>query len=122
MRIKLDESMPLALAIFLRSAGHDVSTVAEENLSGQEDHPVLEAAAKEGRLLMTFDMDFGDIRSYPVGSHAGVVIFRLHDQRWAVLKEPVERLLKSALIDRLQYGIAVVDENRVRVRSKKKGE
>jgi hypothetical protein len=83
---------------------------------------VLDAATKEGRLLMTFDGDFGDIRSYPVGSHSGVVIFRLHDQRWAVLKEPAERLLNSGVIDHLQHGIAVVDESRVRVRSKKKRE
>src|SRR4030042_4996820 len=118
MRIKLDENMPLSLATLLRSAGHNVSTVPEENLSGEADPHVIEAAAKEGRLLMTFDVDFGDIRAYPVGSHAGVVVFRLHDQRWAVLKEPAERLLGSGLLERLEHGIAIVDENRIRVRSK----
>lgn len=34
MRIKLDENMPFSLAALLRSAGHNVSTVPEENLSG----------------------------------------------------------------------------------------
>ena len=48
-------------------------------------------------------------RTYPVGSHAGVVVFRLHDQRWAVLKEPAERLLGSGLLERLEYGIAIVE-------------
>jgi predicted nuclease of predicted toxin-antitoxin system len=118
MRIKLDENMPLSLAALLRSAGHNVSTVPEENLSGEGDPLVLETAIKEGRLLMTFDVDFGDIRAYPVGSHAGVVVFRLHDQRWAVLKEPAERLLVSGLLERIEQGIAIVDENRIRVRSK----
>lgn len=118
MRIKLDENMPLSLAALLRSAGHNVSTVPEENLSGEGDPLVLETAIKEGRLLMTFDVDFGDIRAYPVGSHAGVVVFRLHDQRWAVLKEPAERLLGSGLLERLEHGIAIVNENRIRVRSK----
>jgi predicted nuclease of predicted toxin-antitoxin system len=118
MRIKLDENMPLSLAALLRSAGHNVSTVPEENLSGEGDPLVLETAIKEGRLLMTFDADFGDICAYPVGSHAGVVVFRLHDQRWAVLKEPAERLLVSGLLERIEQGIAIVDENRIRVRSK----
>ena len=36
MRIKLDENMPLSLAALLRSAGHNVSTVPEENLSGDD--------------------------------------------------------------------------------------
>ena len=118
MKVKLDENMPMALAELLRSRGHDVSTVPEENLSGVEDSFILTRATEETRLLMTFDVDFGDIRSFPVGSHAGIVVFRLHDQRWAVLKEPAERLLTSGLLDRLQHGLAVVDESRIRMRFK----
>jgi hypothetical protein len=30
---------------------------------------------------MTFDLDFADVRHYPPGSHGGIVVFRLHDQR-----------------------------------------
>jgi hypothetical protein len=67
---------------------------------------------------MTFDVGFGDIRSYPVGSHAGVVVFRLQDQRWAVLKKPAERVVASDLLDRLQGGLAIVDEKRMRIRFK----
>ena len=120
MKIKLDENMPQALAHLLRSAGHDVSTVPMEHLSGAEDPLVLKAATCEDRLLMTFDVDFGDIRNFPVGSHAGVIVFRLHDQRWAVLKDPAERLLDSDLLDRLRYGLAIVDETRIRIRFKGK--
>lgn len=36
MKIKLDENMPVALAELLRSAGHDVETVRDENLSGAD--------------------------------------------------------------------------------------
>jgi len=120
MKIKLDENMPSSMAILMRAAGHNVSTVPEENLSGEDDRHVLETATKENRLLVTFDADFGDIRAYPVGSHAGVVVFRLHDQRWASLRGPAERLLSSGLLERLEHGLAIVDENRIRIRSKKK--
>ena len=121
MKIKLDENMPLALAELLRFHGHDVSTVPEEHLSGAEDSVIVERATKEDRLLITFDLDFGDIRSYPIATHSGVVIFRLKDQRWAVLKNLVERLLASGQIDRLGPGLAIVDEDRIRIRSKKRG-
>ncbi len=117
MRVKLDENMPGALIDVLCSAGHDVTTAHEENLSGVEDPIVLRTAAQEARLLMTFDVGFGDIRSYPLGSHAGIVVFRLKDQRWAVLKEPALRLISSGIIGRLQGGLAVVDENRIRIKS-----
>ena len=62
MRIKLDENLPDDLAELLRAADLDVSTVAEEGLAGYEDPPVLQAATAEGRILMSFDRGFADIR------------------------------------------------------------
>jgi len=120
MKIKLDENMPIAFATLLRSDGHDTATVSEENLSGAEDNSILKRATEEGRILMTLDIDFADIRSFPIGSHAGVIVFRLNDQRWAALKEPAERLLASGLLPRLQRGLAIVDEKRIRIRFKGK--
>jgi len=87
MKIKLDENMPIAMFELLQSAGYDVAMVIGENLSGASDDRVLRKAAEENRLLITFDVDFGDIRKYPIGSHAGIVVFRLHDQRWSVLRD-----------------------------------
>lgn len=49
----LDENMPKKLASMLRTAGHDVSRVQEAGHSGEDDPPILEAAAAEGRILMT---------------------------------------------------------------------
>lgn len=114
MRVKLDENMPAALAELLRSEGHETSTVSEEGLSGADDPNVLDAAAFEDRLLMTFDTDFADIRTYPPGSHAGIVVFRLSDQRWSVLQEPARSLLDLGVLERLHGGLAIVDETRVR--------
>jgi predicted nuclease of predicted toxin-antitoxin system len=119
MKIKLDENLPTALAELLQVTGHDAMTVADEALSGSKDPKVLHVAASENRILLTFDLDFADIRQYPIGSHAGIVVFRLHDQRWAILEEPARRVIDSDLLSRLQGGLAIVDESRVRIRTKK---
>ena len=37
MRIKLDENLPVRLALILTNLRHDVHTIAEENLSGKSD-------------------------------------------------------------------------------------
>ncbi len=116
MKVKVDENMPAALVEALREAGHDTKSVHDEGLSGAEDGPLLQAATQEGRVLMTFDVGFGDVRRYPAGSHAGIVVFRVKDQRWAVLREPATRVLSSGVLDRLQGGLAVVDEDRIRIR------
>jgi len=119
MKIKLDENLPAALTQLLRAAGHDPMTVADEALGGSKDPKVLQVATSEGRTLLTFDLDFADIRRYPVGSHVGIVVFRLRDQRWVVLEQPARQLIQSGLLDRLQSGLAIVDESRVRTRIKK---
>jgi predicted nuclease of predicted toxin-antitoxin system len=64
VRFKLDENLPNDLADYLRDAGHEVSDVLEEGLGGEDDPLVLRAAKKERRVLMTFDLDFADIRSF----------------------------------------------------------
>jgi predicted nuclease of predicted toxin-antitoxin system len=120
VKVKLDENMPADLASKLRQDGHDVTDVVEEGLGGEDDPPVLKAATNEGRILMTFDLDFADIRHYPPGSHAGIVVFRLHDQRWSSLQGPVSRLLAAGSLDRLAHGLAIVDETRVRYKHARK--
>jgi hypothetical protein len=73
VKIKLDENLPADLQELLRTAKHDVASVAEQGLAGCDDPSVLQAAAAEGRIFMTFDTDFADIRTYPPGTHAGRV-------------------------------------------------
>lgn len=56
-RFKLDENLPSdALALF-RDAGHDVESALEERLGGQPDPAVFAACQREGRILVTLDLD-----------------------------------------------------------------
>ncbi|MGH7429930.1 MAG: DUF5615 family PIN-like protein [Candidatus Methylomirabilaceae bacterium] len=58
MRLKLDENVDPRAGPILRTAGHDVATVADERLSGQSDEAVLEVPAAgrraaSSRLILT---------------------------------------------------------------------
>lgn len=64
-------------AAILASAGHDADTVVAEHLAGAPDSDVVTAATAAGRILITLDRGMGDIRAYPPGSHAGIVVLRL---------------------------------------------
>jgi predicted nuclease of predicted toxin-antitoxin system len=124
LKFKLDENMPVDLVLLLRTHGHDAMGVAEQGLAGEDDPPVLERAASEDRILMTFDLDFADIRQYRPGTHAGIIVFRLRDQRWKALGKPALRLLENGGLQSLRRGLAVVDEFRIRwkrPRDEKKG-
>ena len=105
MKFKLDENMPADLAAMLQKEGHDVADVAGEGLAGEDDLPVLRAAAKEDRILVTFDLDFADIRQYPPGTHAGIIVFRLRDQRWKTLEDPARHSLTENRFGKTATGI-----------------
>lgn len=75
MKIKLDENLPTALTESLRAAGHDAMTVVDEALGGSHDPKVLLVAASEGRVLLTFDLDFADIRRYQSAAMRGLRYF-----------------------------------------------
>jgi len=116
VRVKLDENLPAALADLLRSARHDVRSVLQERLGGRPDPDVYLAAIREGRLLVTFDTDFSNIRTYPPGRHEGIVVFRVRDQRWKSLGPVVRRMLQERVLENLSKRLAILDETRTRFR------
>jgi predicted nuclease of predicted toxin-antitoxin system len=59
-----DECVAAPLVDGLRRQGHDVLYVAE-CAAGLTDTDVVELARLEGRLLLTEDKDFGDLRARP---------------------------------------------------------
>lgn len=76
MRIKLDENLPHRLVALLTELGHDVDTVPDEELAGQDDGVVWEATQTHGRFLITQDLDFSDARKYVPGKHHGLRVKR----------------------------------------------
>lgn len=59
MRLLADENVPLPSIFALRTAGMDVAA-ATEDAAGASDREVLARAQREGRVLLTFDRDFGE--------------------------------------------------------------
>lgn len=116
MRIKLDENIPTSAAERFRSAGHDVDTVADENLRGADDIDVLRAATSVERLVITLDRGFGDIRAYPPGSHGGILVLRSADQSPAAVTSDLARLLTDIDLQELAGCIAVFRDGELRVR------
>lgn len=80
VRVKLDENIPTGALVVALDMGHDADTVKGEGPAGAPDVDVLAAATRDRRVLMTLDRRFGDVRAYPPGSHAGIVVLRVESQ------------------------------------------
>lgn len=116
MRVKLDENVTIAAKSLLAGAGYEVDSVSDEGLTGAEDEVLIEVCRREERLLVTFDLGFGDVRAHPPGSHSGVVLLRLSDQQPPAVLEVIRRLIADYDLASLTDALAVVSEDRIRVR------
>ena len=115
MKIKLDENLPLRLAMALENLGHDVHTTSSEGLIGHADLDIWRAAQAECRFLITQDLDFSDIRQFAPGSHAGVLLVRLHSPSRLSLIDRVEDAFRRENVAGWSGCFVVVTERKTRV-------
>jgi predicted nuclease of predicted toxin-antitoxin system len=115
MRWLVDECVDADLAVALRQSGHDVIYMSEA-APRTTDLEVLSRAAKENRLLLTEDKDFGDLVFRQAKPVRGIVLIRIDPSRRS---RKVERL--QAAIDRFGDTLfgryTVIEDARFRSRS-----
>jgi predicted nuclease of predicted toxin-antitoxin system len=116
MRLKLDENLSRHLEPLLTALQHDVSTVADEGLLSRADPVIGAAAASEDRVLLTLDIEFGDLRKYPPGSHPGIVVFRGKSFGPRSVNALVEAFVRDTDLSALRGCVVVVEPARVRIR------
>ncbi len=121
MKLKLDENLSRHLKEILSVLGHDIITAAEENLLGQQDSRIAEAARAEGRMLLTLDLEFGNIRKNPPGSHPGIVLFRPSSLGPLAVNRFVEEFIRQTDMDALAGCVVVAEPGRTRVRWPERG-
>lgn len=116
MRFKLDENLPIELAELFRLAGHDAVTVLDQNLGGVKDPGLASECLREGRAIVTLDLDFSDIRTYPPSGYPGIVVFRLGSQARDHVLEVGARFLRALSTDLHHGQLWIVEESQIRVR------
>lgn len=121
MRLKLDENMPVDARAVVEEFGHDVDTAESEGLAGAVDDDVIASARSAGRFLITMDRGMGDIRRHPPGTHAGVVVLRVGDQRSPLVLEAVRTFLTNHDLASFVGCTVVVHGHLVRVRRPDEG-
>ncbi len=116
MRFKVDENLPVQCVGQLREAGHDALSVRDQTLTGAPDPRIAEVCAEERRVLVSLDLDFADIRTYPPSKSAGIVVFRLRSQDAATLVRVVGRLVALLPKESPVGKLWIVEEDTVRIR------
>jgi predicted nuclease of predicted toxin-antitoxin system len=77
MKMKLDENIGQRGKALLIEAGHDISTILEQNLQSAPDPTVIEVCRVEQRCLVTLDLDFSNPLQYKPSEYSGIAVLRL---------------------------------------------
>lgn len=115
LKFKVDENLPEVAAKILRDAGFDAETVLSEGLGGAQDSSLAAVCLEEGRALVTLDLDFSDIRTYPPDEYPGFIVLRIHNHSISHISAIMEKVVALLQRERLSGTIWSVDERRVRI-------
>ena len=115
MRFKLDENLPVDLALLLSNAGYDAQTVAEEGYKGFKDSFIVDICFHEQRTFITFDLDFSDIRDYPPEKYFGLLVLRLVRQDTDHLVSVVQKIIPLLSQEKVRGKLWIIEEDRIRI-------
>ena len=101
---------------YLRTVGHDAVHLHELGLDRMADSEILTKARAEGRVVLTHDLDFGDLLAASQAVLPSVVIFRLPDMRPGSVIRHLDAILAQHLQALESGAILSVSERRVRLR------
>ena len=116
MKVKLDENLPDRIVAGLAALGHDTDTVVGEGLAGATDEDLWPQVQQAARFLVTKDLGFSDERRYPPGSHQGILVLRLSDDRSSAAAERLTAVFRTEAVEAWAECLVVVTDHKVRVR------
>lgn len=111
-----DENLSPQQAAELRSNGYDACAAVEVGLSGAPDEEIRRFAIEDGRVLVTLDADFAHILRFPAEHTPGVVRLKVHPPTEQRIRHAIQRALSLLENTDLAGCLAVVDENKIRIR------
>lgn len=116
MRFLADMGVSSGVVEWLRNHGHDAKHLREEGLHRMPNGEIFAKAIHENRIIITFDLDFGEIVALAKGKTASVILFRLHNTRTSHLLDRLSAVLKDSARALEEGAVVVVEESRHRVR------
>ncbi len=116
MKFLADMGISMSIVEFLRKYGHEVVHLREQGLEKLPDDMILDKARNEGRILLTFDLDFGDLLSTNLQPLPSVIIFRLQNQTPSAVMPRLLETLSNCSAELLAGSIVIVEDFRYRLR------
>lgn len=119
MKLLIDECILGKTTKLLKKEGFLIVTIQELGKSSASNGTVINIANKENAVIITNDLDFGNLILYPLGSHPGIIVLRPRlDTAEAIndVHKVLMRLLNDLKPADIEKSLIIVDRNKYRIR------
>lgn len=116
MRFLADMGVSSQVVDWLREQGHEATHLREQGLQRLPDSEIFKKGIEEQRIVLAFDLDFGEIAALTGGLQTSVILFRLRNTTTPHVIERLQTALGAAEYALDRGCVLVVEEARVRVR------
>ena len=116
MRFLADMGVAGRIVEWLRSEGHDAVHLRDEGLHRLPNGEIFRKAAEERRIVLTFDLDFGEILALSGDVSVSVVLFRLRNTSTPFVLVRLKAVHTDYGESLLKGPIVIVEDGRHRMR------
>jgi predicted nuclease of predicted toxin-antitoxin system len=115
VRFLADMGVSPRVVAWLNEKGHDAVHLSDRGLERAADAEIFQLAAAEERIVLTFDLDFGEIVALSA-DRSSVILFRLRSARTTQVIDRLQRVLADSSTQLALGAVVVVEDLRHRVR------
>ena len=108
--------MDVRITSWLNSHGHEAIHLRDQGLQRLPNGAIFEKGIAESRVIVTFDLDFGEIVALSKGRKTGVVLFRLRNTRVSFVIQRLSEVIAECSDALARGAVVIVEETRHRVR------
>lgn len=118
MRFLIDANLPRSIIPMLVRLGQSAEHVNDVGLEGAPDEQIAARARETLAVIVTRDLDFADVRTYPPADYQGIVVLRLPDDANAMsIVQIFERFIaQTEIIKQLPGRLAILESDHFRLR------
>jgi len=117
MKFLIDNALSPSIAYGLIEKGHDALHVRDVGLAASSDSEIIDLAARQDRVLISSDTDFGAILTFRESTKPSFILFRQSDKRPASQLSFLLDNLPAFQKELLTGCVIVLEDKRIRIRS-----
>jgi len=120
LKFLLDGNLSWETKEFLVKLGYRTDSLVQFGLSRSRDSEIIQFARKHQYIVISLDLDFGEIYYFASQPAVGVIVLKLKNQTIESVNKALKILLDSKILNKksLQKSLIIFDGKKIRVRRK----